>query len=341
MQQRINAAPLMTALFAVAYFVSMLVFPQTALAEPSLLSPANGSPHAGSAYTMRSVTFTWDNVSGADSETTYDLLVANVHTVDEYGKLTNPSLAEQTNLTDTSITLDNLPDGQVFWQVRAVSSSGETSPWSQVWDFLIDATAPHISMATFSNDPTRPVIEGYSDDSTALITIFIDGVAQGNADMSATANENNYYYWEFNLQKKLAYGSYAIRALAIDPHGNSIMASQFIMVNPPIIADVAETPDFAVNTFSVGGLAVPISERKKSRSAIHNASSSLDLQQAILGDAAAGQAQPPLPQTTSTMLSSPARSSGSLQWVLAAIGVVFIVASSYMLLRPKSPQSTS
>lgn len=335
MQQRIKVIDMAFVVISIAYLLCMTVFSSTAFAEPTVETPTNGIPRQGSVHTARSVTFTWDSVNEAGTEITYELLAASTGSTDESGRLAEPNIAQQSSLTTTNVTLDNIPDGQIFWQVRTISSSGETSSWSPVWDFLVDATAPNISMNTFANDPTRPVIEGYTDDGAAVVTIFIDGLAQGNANTSSAANEYG-YYWGFNLQKALPYGSYTVRALATDPYGNSTMASQLIMITPPPIAEISEAPDFAVSTLSVGGLAVPIKERRASRSAINDASSSLDLQQAILGDVSTSTTQSPSTVAVNTTALTNDTKSGSLKWVLAAAGIVFVAISGYIFLRVKT-----
>ena len=93
---------------------------------PSLVSPANGAQ-----LTTQPVNFNWTDVQGA---AWYQI------DVDDESTFAAPLIWEQT--ATPSELLINLPDGVVFWRVRAFNSAGVGGPYSAVRTATVGATTP-------------------------------------------------------------------------------------------------------------------------------------------------------------------------------------------------------
>lgn len=107
------------------------------LSPPSLVSPLNG------AVTETPPTLTWNPIPGAAY---YQL---------QFGT-TNPPDILIDNLEVTSYTTTNTLAASYYWRVRAVSVTGTTSDWSEVWHFEIATpqnAAPMRNLYT-TNQPT-------------------------------------------------------------------------------------------------------------------------------------------------------------------------------------------
>jgi hypothetical protein len=97
---------------------------------PTLVSPSNGSYLKSS-----SVTFMW--LRSQDPAPGYGLS----HYVLSYSIYPDFSISDSVITQDTFVTR-NLPDTTYYWRVRAVDGAGNSSPWSEVWQFTIDTRAP-------------------------------------------------------------------------------------------------------------------------------------------------------------------------------------------------------
>lgn len=95
---------------------------------PTLLSPGDGT------ITSTAPLLTWNPAGGARS---YRLQVS-------LNSSFTPTLGDESNITSTSIQLNNLNDNtKYYWRVNAENTNG-TSPWSTVWSFNTPAIKPTI-----------------------------------------------------------------------------------------------------------------------------------------------------------------------------------------------------
>ncbi|MBC7966651.1 MAG: hypothetical protein H7Z17_12105, partial [Fuerstia sp.] len=128
--------------------------------RPTIIAPV-----AGSSTSDRTPTFTWRAVDGAAG---YQLTVNRIN-------VPQAGIISQTGLTTTSFTpTAALPVGTYRAWVRAVSTTGELSPWSTEVNFTITAIAPTID----------------SPDADLMLTgLLTSELAQRN-DLDADAHES-------------------------------------------------------------------------------------------------------------------------------------------------------
>ncbi len=112
------------------------------LAAPANLTPADGTVTNDPAFVD-----TWSVVEGAAG---YEYRTANVLDGSDLGPVIySDSTTTQPGRYSTSgstVTRQNggTPDGDYYWQVRAVDSAGNPGPWSVIHKVSVDATAPGV-----------------------------------------------------------------------------------------------------------------------------------------------------------------------------------------------------
>jgi uncharacterized repeat protein (TIGR01451 family) len=99
-------------------------------------APVNGAPNAIVIHT-NIFDFTWDASSDA-SPVTYEYQ-ASLNPTQTGGVLTT-GLWHSGILPSNMIHSSGAPDGDWYWQVRAIDAAGNTSAWSAIWDVTLDTT---------------------------------------------------------------------------------------------------------------------------------------------------------------------------------------------------------
>jgi len=165
--------------------------------SPSPLLPQD------SGYAGDTINFIWhgvyDNLSGLKTykfQLSSDSLFTNILT--------------DTNIPDTSLQLFaiNLPvETQLFWHVSSIDSALNNSPWSSMWSFSIDTTAPGVPDSIYVNN--RNKVSPWTRNDTFTIQYFYSQqdfsglnrvyLKQGtppmsNSDTSASFNQNPFIY---------------------------------------------------------------------------------------------------------------------------------------------------
>lgn len=313
-----------------AGFLSALVLlcvPALAFADTSehLAAPTNGTPQ-GMVIASRTIVFQWEHA--AETTSRYELIAAHSPQTDDAGRLSDPFILNLTDLAESQVVTDLPSDGDFYWQVRAINSDGtNTSPWSQVWYLGIDTTPPNLTISEFANDPELPLIEGTIDDPGAVISVDINGVSQGNPTINPSVIDGR-YNWSLLLQKTLSYDTYTVMASASDAYGNTSHSSKIIIISPPVIADVADVPNYTLTTLSVSGLAVPIKELP--RATTSKISSALDLQQAVLESkhlSGEVQSAATIHGTSDLVAATTKQKSNPLYIALVIAAVIFVLSS--------------
>jgi hypothetical protein len=106
--------------------IAMAMNPSTALAAPTLLSPANG------AIVSPNPTLSWRAVPGAAR---YHIQVAGGTYFDQ-----QYNFIESWSLTSTSYRISGHPEAynpHLYWRVQAIDANNVQGPWSQTSQFTI------------------------------------------------------------------------------------------------------------------------------------------------------------------------------------------------------------
>jgi len=109
--------------------------------------PLNGLPN-GISIPINNFDFTWDASSDA-SPVTYEFQTSN--SPSEVGGELTSGLWKSGVLPSNTIHSSGAHDGIWYWQVRAIDSAGNTSPWSAIWNVTIDRTAPVITIDPYNS----------------------------------------------------------------------------------------------------------------------------------------------------------------------------------------------
>jgi hypothetical protein len=116
----------------------------TATAQPSLTSPANGTVRNASGLVMD-----WSDVSDAHGPVKYD-----------YQRSTDSSFATidftTAALTTSQIDQSSLGNGTYYWRVRACDALNNCSNYTSAWSVTVDNAAP-ISSVILSNAPSKDI----------------------------------------------------------------------------------------------------------------------------------------------------------------------------------------
>jgi hypothetical protein len=197
---------------------------------PTLLSPVNrGYEKTNDFY------FDWTDTTDANPGVTYEFQSSqNPHTTN--GVLDNGiwnSIANGQNLTESKIHSTGAPDGDWYWQVRAIDAAGNKSAWTAPWKMTIDTRAPEGTItAPITNDyvNTRQTgnvltIKGTAKDDLSLNRVLVQlltskhgAILNKTVYLSGTSDD-----WQaaFNTKDmQLADGQYAVVASFVDNAGN-------------------------------------------------------------------------------------------------------------------------
>lgn len=150
----------------------------TMVNAPQPTAPQNGGTTISA---DKSVTFGWDAVADATSyEVQYSTNPGRTpNNVD--GEL-NADVVTLPLTSNTSLTTANLPNGTIFWQVRAIVGS-ENGPWSNIWSTKV-VNSVVVSPDTMNGWSTNT---GISDTNTTQSGGSVAFVATPNAPLSTGA----------------------------------------------------------------------------------------------------------------------------------------------------------
>lgn len=127
----------------------------TALAAPVQLAPADRS-----AVQESSITTTWAEVEGA-THYLYESWDDAAATIPRWSG----------DVTATSATIADVPEGTYWWRVKAVNGSGTESDWSPLWRVAIDNTPPLFDLAPDSLIARGSIDVIITDVNLATITL--------------------------------------------------------------------------------------------------------------------------------------------------------------------------
>lgn len=132
----------------------VITYDKTAPDAPQLLTPDNNSYTSNRAFTNK-----WGKVDGAVG---YQYRTSNTMNGSELGSILycDGSVAASDGCNgaayhlvpnnflvgDTTVTRgnSNTPEGNYYWQVRAIDAAGNTGPWSTIYKVSVDVTAPAV-----------------------------------------------------------------------------------------------------------------------------------------------------------------------------------------------------
>ncbi len=192
----------------------------TAPSVPVLLTPDNNSILGNNEFD-----FTWnastDNQPGA---VTYEYQASQDGT-ESSGVLTN-GLWQSSTLNDSMIHSSGAGDGKWYWQVRAKDAADNFSVWSEIWNVILDTTAP---IVTIDGGNTINIHTGdiYEAPSATVIDAIDPGPLTATPSGSVDTNTP---------------GSYSVVYSATDSAGNTGTATLTVNVSD-ISAPVITVPE--------------------------------------------------------------------------------------------------
>lgn len=117
----------------------LLIVDRTAPPTPFLISPGNNI-----ALNNQGLTQTWQQVfDNLSPEVYYDYESYNDAALTSLRWAALFSNSSHGNGQIITKPAPGAPNGYVYWRVRAIDQAGNTSPWSIVWNFLIDNSLPN------------------------------------------------------------------------------------------------------------------------------------------------------------------------------------------------------
>lgn len=131
-------------------------------------------------------------------------------------------------------TINNLfGDGEYVAKFTATDKAGNAIVTQKY--FVVDNTAPVVSLNSITAPTSTPTLTGNVNDSTAVVTLTVDGV-----DYAATNNGDG--TWSYVFLSSLADGSYALSVVATDTLGNASSPATGTMT-VSTATTTAETPE--------------------------------------------------------------------------------------------------
>lgn len=194
----------------------MVVVDNTAPTVPTAALTANSIsvPNGGG---TNSSTFTFNLGSSLDT-TRYQLKYWNDITGSLF-KISSPW--SPTNLSSYSSSLgvynDHFTqgDGTHYFAFSACDAANNCSAFSAPYEVTFDATAPLLTVGSYTGTSLTPTLTGTTDGATD--TVKVDG---GTATVSSILNGGGTYDWTYTLPTQ-AIGSHTITVTSTDNHGNA------------------------------------------------------------------------------------------------------------------------
>ncbi len=184
----------------------------SALAAPTLVSPANGSTTGD-----RTPYLDWSKVTAATT-VHYRLQVDN--NADFSSPLINKTWVSYSYYTVTT----SLSNGTYYWRVMSVDANGKTSAWAGPWSFKVATVAPPVpTLVSPSNGASTSDHTPYLDWSkvTASSTVHYQLQVDNNVDFSSpSVNKTWLSYSYYTVSTSLSHGTYYWRVRAVDASGN-------------------------------------------------------------------------------------------------------------------------
>ena len=147
--------------------------PPVAVAVPVLLTPANSSTDVATQPTL-----SWNSAEGAD---TYSIEVA------ANSNFSNP-VFNQTGIVGTSVLVNTLSEGTIYyWRVRGVNTTSQ-SDWSQVWNFTTVISPVAVAVPVLLS-PTNAATEVTTPTNLSWNTA--EGAETYSVQVSANSNFSN------------------------------------------------------------------------------------------------------------------------------------------------------
>jgi len=190
---------LRVALLVALAAVLMIQLNPPVAASPSLSAPTLTSP-SDNALVSTTPTFAWTSASGADN---YELQYST-----DAG-FPSASTVSIHNIRNNSVEA-GVSDGAYYWRVRGGKDNGDVGPWSSVWVFTLDTTAPgeaglispengaYLDNATVSLDWADVTgAENYTvlvDNDENFTSPVINKVASESAYVTSTLSDGEYYW---------------------------------------------------------------------------------------------------------------------------------------------------
>jgi len=103
------------------------------------VAPQPYNPQNGKTQSNASPTLQWLTVSDA---VTYEVRTSTSAGRDGNNKLSGADAATRPTTTSLTDALTGLPEGKLFWQVRAFDAAGNAGAWSSIWSLGVDTLAP-------------------------------------------------------------------------------------------------------------------------------------------------------------------------------------------------------
>lgn len=161
--------------------------------------------------------------------------------------------------TETVATIDTtdgtFPDGSYDFVLTATDKAGNSSSDTNA-GVIVDNTAPKVTVDTLTTNDTTPTVTGTVDDSSAILTVTVNGHTY-SAHVDSTANGSGTYDWSADVTDTLSTGTYDVAATATDASGNTGQDSTTdeltIASTPVTIKGSSFTPNTSGNTSLLAG----------------------------------------------------------------------------------------
>lgn len=230
--------------------------------------PEGGAPHKSFVNT-NNFYFTWNPSTDVEGGNIQYEFQSSLNPAQSGGVLTS-NVWKSGRLTEPKIHSTGAPDGTWYWQVRAIDQAGNASPWSTIWDMVIDTNAPDVTIDApterFVNGPVT--VSGTATDVNMQRYNFVikdvnDNIIAGPGDVNASSVAS----WQWDAST-VADGDYEIRLQAWDKAGNTdagSLAQRLVTVDRTAPTVVITSPTVGQ---VVGGKSFDISGTVKDKSGL-------------------------------------------------------------------------
>lgn len=252
---------------------------------PTLISPVNrGYSKTNDFY------FDWSDSTDNNAGINYEFQSSqNPHTtngildVGVWNNIANGN-SGQKNLTESKIHSVGAPDGDWYWQVRAIDAAGNKSAWTPVWKMTLDTHAPVTDINVSPVVDGKFTVSGHAGDNLALNRVYVQLSSQsqnlrcGGTTINlittpfSTSKDWSVDYDIANLNQtgssvKCAEGNYAAHAAVTDMAGNSSTAgwtNSFLVKNKPTLTgDYFRFKSTPTNNLNIGFHTTDLVDAKK------------------------------------------------------------------------------
>jgi hypothetical protein len=163
--------------------------------------------------------------------------------------VTNGTIASFTAVDGSTYNITVTPSGDLPVSVsvaagRANDIAGNANPVSNTVTVNFDGTAPAVTANNLLTRFTTPTLTGTVNDSTATVSVTVDGQTFNATVTGAT--------WSATVPAALDEGTYPVSVTATDPVGNDTTATATLTVDTtaPVVSSITAVP--STGTFGVG-----------------------------------------------------------------------------------------